>query len=83
MHEQRDHRPGPRQMVDRAWSQRMGRHALTPENAERRKRAEAEARLGKQVAARERSMRLAEHGACVRRWVGRWGRSRSIDLQSR
>ena len=51
MHKQRDHRAGPRGEVTGAGSQRVGSQAFLTEHAERRKRAEAEARLGEQVAA--------------------------------
>jgi hypothetical protein len=49
----------------------MGRVAFLAEHAERRKRAEAEAGPGEQVAARERRNGLAEHGKYFGRWVGR------------
>ena len=54
MHEQRNHRPGPRAVMGPAWSQRRGRHAVATKNAERRKCAEAEAGPGEEIAARER-----------------------------
>jgi hypothetical protein len=48
--------------MSRAWSERMGRHALATENAKRRKRAETEAGPGEQVATRER-----RHGLAIQR----------------
>jgi hypothetical protein len=71
-------------MMGPAGLEPMGRRTVAAENAERRKRAEAEARPSEEIAARERLVGLAEHGECFRRWVGCRGPTsfhfRSIDV---